>query len=91
MRFLTKLLNRRGIEGWPFIRQHWLSEHKNIAINKKYVWNKSGTFSFVYNTVPEGQTMYTKQKCKDGLRGACFELVNAAGQAEVSRTISICL
>lgn len=35
-------------------------------------------------TVPEGQTMYTKQKCKDGLRGACFELVNAAGQAEVS-------
>ena len=37
--------------------------------------------------VPEGQTMYTKQKCKDGLRGACFELVNAAGQAEVSRSM----
>ena len=35
--------------------------------------------------VPEGQTMYTKQKCHDGLKGACFELVNAAGQAEVSR------
>ena len=29
--------------------------------------------------------MYTKQKCHDGLKGACFELVNAAGQAEVSR------
>ena len=35
--------------------------------------------------VPEGQTMYTKQKCHDGLKGACFELVNAAGQAEVSK------
>lgn len=87
MRFLTKLLNRRGIEGWPFIRQHWTF----WTLEYCYVWNKSGTFSFVYNTVPEGQTMYTKQKCKDGLRGACFELVNAAGQAEVSRTISICL
>ncbi|XP_015749099.1 PREDICTED: uncharacterized protein LOC107328873 [Acropora digitifera] len=39
------------------------------------------SFDFV---VPEGQTMYTKQKCHDGLKGACFELVNAAGQAEVS-------
>ena len=28
--------------------------------------------------------MYTKQKCHDGLKEACFELVNAAGQAEVS-------
>ena len=27
--------------------------------------------------------MYTKQKCKGGLNGVCFELVNAAGVAEV--------
>ena len=35
--------------------------------------------------------MYTKQKCHDGLKGACFELVNAAGQAEVNATIDILL
>ena len=40
--------------------------------------------------VPEGQTMYTKQKCHDGLKGACFELVNAAGQAEVNMTMISC-
>jgi hypothetical protein len=34
--------------------------------------------------VPDGQTKYTKQKCKDGPKGACFELVNAAGQPQVS-------
>ena len=34
--------------------------------------------------VPDGQTKYTKQKCKDGPKGACFELVNAAGQPEVT-------
>ena len=33
--------------------------------------------------VPDGQAKYTKQKCKDGPKGACFELVNAAGQPEV--------
>lgn len=39
--------------------------------------------------VPDGQTKYTKQKCKDGPKGACFELVNAAGQPEVSAKRSI--
>ena len=27
--------------------------------------------------------MYTKQKCKGGVNGVCFELVNAAGLSEV--------
>lgn len=71
-----------------------VSEQKTVyveialyLINLHSVDLKAGTFHadfYLYFKVPEGQTMYTKQKCKDGLRGACFELVNAAGQAEVS-------
>ncbi|XP_057315778.1 uncharacterized protein LOC130656852 [Hydractinia symbiolongicarpus] len=49
---------------------------------------KAGTFHadfYLYFKVPPGQTLYTKQKCKnEGLNGACFDLVNAAGSAEVS-------
>lgn len=33
--------------------------------------------------------MYTKQKCKGGLNGVCFELVNAAGLSEVYLTYLI--
>ena len=40
--------------------------------------------SFPFFLVPQGQTLYTKQKCKnENLNGACFDLVNAAGSAEV--------
>ena len=43
---------------------------------------------FILYIVPPGQTLYTKQKCKnDGLNGACFDLVNAAGAAEVKHEI----
>ncbi|KAK2566851.1 hypothetical protein P5673_009537 [Acropora cervicornis] len=71
-----------------------VSEQKTVyveialyLINLHSVDLKDGTFHadfYLYFKVPEGQTMYTKQKCHDGLKGACFELVNAAGQAEVS-------
>ncbi|XP_073255237.1 proton-gated ion channel-like [Porites lutea] len=71
-----------------------ISEQKTVyveialyLINLHSVDLKAGTFHadfYLYFKVPEGQTMYTKQKCHDGLKGACFELVNAAGQAEVS-------
>ena len=54
------------------------------CILKKQVKTFVCCISVDVSAVPEGQTMYTKQKCKDGLKGACFELVNAAGQAEVS-------
>ncbi|CAB4028234.1 Neurotransmitter-gated ion-channel transmembrane region [Paramuricea clavata] len=56
-------------------------------INIHSVDLKAGTFHadfYLYFKVPDGQTKYTKQKCKDGPKGACFELVNAAGQPEVS-------
>ncbi|XP_046852069.1 uncharacterized protein LOC124445390 [Xenia sp. Carnegie-2017] len=56
-------------------------------INVHSVDLKAGTFHadfYLYFKVPDGQTKYTKQKCKDGPKEACFELVNAAGQPEVS-------
>eukprot|EP00111_Clytia_hemisphaerica_P016106 TCONS_00047665-protein len=57
-------------------------------VNLHSVDMKGGTFHadfYLYFKVPPGQTLYTKQKCKNiGLNGACFDLVNAAGAAEVS-------
>eukprot|EP00112_Aurelia_sp_Birch-Aquarium-sp1_P010360 Seg2216.2 transcript_id=Seg2216.2/GoldUCD/mRNA.D3Y31 product="hypothetical protein" protein_id=Seg2216.2/GoldUCD/D3Y31 len=71
-----------------------VSEHKTVYVGiALYLMNlhsvdlKSGTFHadfYLYFKVPPGQTMYTKQKCKGGMNGVCFELVNAAGMAEVS-------
>ncbi|EDO30841.1 predicted protein [Nematostella vectensis] len=71
-----------------------VSEQKTVyveialyLINLHSVDLKAGTFHadfYLYFKVPPGQTTYTKQKCKDGMKGTCFELVNAAGQAEVS-------
>eukprot|EP00794_Sanderia_malayensis_P011326 gene11326-12512_t len=71
-----------------------VSEQKTVYVGiALYLMNlhsvdlKSGTFHadfYLYFKVPPGQTMYTKQKCKGGLNGVCFELVNAAGMAEVT-------
>lgn len=65
--------------------------HVGIALylmNLHSVDMKAGTFNadfYLYFKVPPGQTLYTKQKCKnEGLNGACFDLVNAAGSVEVS-------
>ncbi|KXJ13058.1 uncharacterized protein LOC110240897 [Exaiptasia diaphana] len=71
-----------------------VSEQKTVYVEiALYLMNlhsvdlKAGTFHadfYLYFKVPPGQTTYTKQKCKDGLKNTCFEVVNAAGQAEVS-------
>lgn len=59
-----------------------VSEQKTVyveialyLINLHSVDLKAGTFHadfYLYFKVPEGQTMYTKQKCHDGLKGACL-------------------
>jgi len=72
-----------------------VSEKKTVYVGiALYLMNlhsvdmKAGTFHadfYLYFKVPPGQTLYTKQKCKnENLNGACFDLLNAAGSAEVS-------
>ena len=66
---------RNAIERYP--------KFEHVITCWRFNYNSIILGSYVLITVPPGQTLYTKQKCKDGLNGACFELVNAAGQAEV--------